>query len=348
MSLPPAESHAELQSQTTALLCPLALGGQFFMILYGLYLVQHFQYCRSTLYAKLTRPVKSTLWIVCFLVTTYMGLIAADVTYWMVTIDRSPLQILLGVRLDMILPMFGCFLVRRSWVRWGFLAAVGLCILVSLCGSVLTCAAGLMYLNETIERLLPFDYNDGIAMWLWVQTDSLLRRLIQTALLTASYTAFLAVTGAALATGTADVAVHITLVHWAFWIPLPACYALSLYTTLSARRMVNDYLCSRPTGGARAPAALPLHNADAATRSVLGSRAGSDGAQNAQRSARDTIKWEREEKEFASQSRHETELNEAGEPVDGRHTGEVKPGLAEQDEDPSDFVAISIQESHSR
>lgn len=141
-------------------------------------------------------------------------------------------------------------LVRRVWVRWVFLAAVGLCILVSLCGSVMTCAAGLMvrsrftmrkagrshrelalsdvasssrkYLNETIERLFPFDYNDGIAMWLWsaaicdvfisaclaftlrqriqgfrVQTDSLLRRLIQTALLTASYTAFLAVTGGA-------------------------------------------------------------------------------------------------------------------------------------------------------
>lgn len=131
-------------------------------------------------------------------------------------------------------------------------------------------------------------------------------------------------------------------------VPLPACYALSLYTTLSARRTVNEYLCSGATGGARAPAALPLHNADAATRSVLGSRAGSDGAQNAQRSARDTIKWEREEKEFASPSRHETELNEAGEPVDGRHEGEIKPDLVEQVEDPSDFVAIPIQESHSR
>lgn len=93
MSLPPAVSPAELQFQTTALLCPLALGGQFFMILYGLYLVQHFQYCRSTLYAKLTSPVKSTLWIVCFLVTVYMGLLAADVTYWMGTLSPDVVRL---------------------------------------------------------------------------------------------------------------------------------------------------------------------------------------------------------------------------------------------------------------
>lgn len=76
------------------------------------------------------------------------------------------------------------------------------------------------YFNGTIDNILPFTYNDAVSLWLWssaacdvaislcfaftlhrriqgfnANTDTLLKKLIQTALRTAAYTAVLAVGG---------------------------------------------------------------------------------------------------------------------------------------------------------
>lgn len=84
MSEAEADPYAgTLRYSTAALLAPVSLGNQLFLVLYGIYLSKHCHYCLSPLYTKLPQGVKATLWLVCLLVTVYAGISVADTTYWM-------------------------------------------------------------------------------------------------------------------------------------------------------------------------------------------------------------------------------------------------------------------------
>ncbi|GAA5890453.1 hypothetical protein JCM8208_004878 [Rhodotorula glutinis] len=277
--------EGDLQHDTVALLAPSTVGAQVFFILYGLYVAQHARYATGPSYRRLSMPVRATLWLVMGLTSVYGAILFADTVYWTVTVKRSPDEILVGVKLDAVVPLFDAFvavpvqillairatiLIQRPAVRRSFLLVTILAILVSLTGAILSCATTLMYINDTIDDV-SLSYNAPTAVWLWAaaiadvlistclwwtlrqrlqgydeRTDSLLRTLMHTTLKTAAYTAVLAVAGAAVASATNDGGVY-SLVTWAFFLPLPACYALSLYTTMSSRKEIEHYLCPTPT-----------------------------------------------------------------------------------------------------
>ncbi|GAA5918561.1 hypothetical protein JCM6882_002336, partial [Rhodosporidiobolus microsporus] len=111
---------------------------------------------------------------------------------------------------------------------------------------------------------LNFKYSTALAIWLWSstgvdvlislalactlrsriagfnsRTDGLLKRLIVVALQTAAYTAVISLVGAAVATAFENAHdYHTSAAGFAFWLPLPALHAISLYTTLSSRRVI--------------------------------------------------------------------------------------------------------------
>ncbi|GAA5859724.1 hypothetical protein JCM1840_006426 [Sporobolomyces johnsonii] len=277
---------------TAALLGPEVSGWMLGILLYGAYLALHAQYIASQRYTPLSRPVKGLIWTVFVFVTTYEALVFADLYYWMTTTSRAPTDILLGWHIDLILGLFAglvacpvqtflCVrasaLIRGQRLRVAFLGFMFLAITLSFVGASLTAATAFMYANNTIDKISPIDYNKSFAVFLWtgarvdilistslaislrqrihgfnVITDSLLRKLTVVALQTASYTAVLAVAGAVVSTVLTDQDATYSLVHFAFWAPLPSCYALSLYTTLSTRKTIDEHL-ARPFSDAAYP-----------------------------------------------------------------------------------------------
>ncbi|BGP25432.1 proteophosphoglycan ppg4 [Rhodotorula toruloides] len=305
----PLRSFSVLQRETAALIAPQFVGSGLSLILYGVYIVLQYQYAKSDLYRRLSWPVKATLVLVCFLVTAYEIVQYADTMYWAITVKRTPDDIFTGVPLDSVIPLLGAVvaapvqillivraasLLRHRWTRSVFLLVGSSLILAALTGAILTCATGIMYFNDTIDNILPFTYNDAVSLWLWsaatcdvcislclactlhrriqgfnANTDSLLRKLIKSALRTAAYTAILAVGGAAVASATPDTDYTSTFAHFAFWFPLPPCYALSLFTTLSARRTIDAQLAPP----SESPASPRRKVAPPATASVKQQRA---------------------------------------------------------------------------
>ncbi|BGP00324.1 hypothetical protein NBRC10513v2_004548 [Rhodotorula toruloides] len=289
----PLRSFSVLQHQTAALLAPQFVGSGLSLVLYGVYIVLQYQYARGDLYRRLSWPVKATLVLVCFLVTGYEIVQYGDTMYWSLTVKRTPDDIFNGVPLDSVIPLLGAVvaapvqilllfraasLLRQRWTRNLFLLVGGILVLAAFTGAILTCATGIMYFNDTIDNILPFTYNDAVSLWLWsaaacdvaislclaftlhrriqgfnANTDTLLKKLIQTALRTAAYTAVLAVGGAAVASATPDSDYNSSFAHFAFWFPLPPCYALSLFTTLSARRTITAHLAPSPSTSPASP-----------------------------------------------------------------------------------------------
>ncbi|BGO92253.1 hypothetical protein NBRC10512_001201 [Rhodotorula toruloides] len=311
----PLRSFSVLQHQTAALVAPQFVGSGLSLVLYGVYIVLQYQYARGDLYRRLSWPVKTTLVLVCFLVSVYEVVQYADTMYWAVTVKRTPDDIFNGVPLDSVIPLLGAIvaapvqillifraasLLHQRWTRNLFLLVGGVLVLAAFTGAILTCATGIMYFNGTIDNILPFTYNDAVSLWLWssaacdvaislcfaftlhrriqgfnANTDTLLKKLIQTALRTAAYTAVLAVGGAAVASATPDTDYNSTFAHFAFWFPLPPCYALSLFTTLSARRTINAHLAPSPSNSPASPrlAAAPAAPQQRATIDYSGLRA---------------------------------------------------------------------------
>ncbi|BGP25431.1 hypothetical protein JCM10295v2_004355 [Rhodotorula toruloides] len=224
------------QREIIALLLPQGIGSQLSLLLFGVYVVLHWNYVTSDLYPRLSSSVKATLWAVFLLATAYEVVQAADTLYWMVTANHKIEHISNGVALDSVIPLVAacvaapvqCLLairagtlVRTRWIRWVFYSVVGVGIVAAFAGAVLMCATYLMYLVGNIENIAPLSYNTTASLWLWASafvdvavsvslsitlsrriqgfndtTDTLLRKLIKVSLKTAAYTTFLAIGGA--------------------------------------------------------------------------------------------------------------------------------------------------------
>ncbi|GAA6033901.1 hypothetical protein JCM8097_000394 [Rhodosporidiobolus ruineniae] len=149
---------------------------------------------------------------------------------------------------------------RNRMLRYVFIAAVSVVALFVM-------TAGFLYHFGNINAIQPWNWSLSLAVAMWsnakvdiaisvalactlrqriagfsTKTDSLLVKLITTALQTASYTTILSIVGAATAAACGDWNPHYLFLNYAFWLPLPACYGVSLYTTLNVRRRTEDDL----------------------------------------------------------------------------------------------------------
>ncbi|GAA5823319.1 hypothetical protein JCM5353_008230 [Sporobolomyces roseus] len=277
----PTFDPTQVERDTRALLGPQTAGWQVGFVLYGVYLSLHYGYITSKAYSRLATQVKGVIWIVFTLLLVYEILAFADSFRWMVTLDRTQEDIILGTWVDFItsfvagsvavvvqvfLTVRASVLIRQRWMQWGFLIVMGIAILASFTGAILTTATSFMYHNYTIEKV-SITFNQSVGIWLWCAafvditisvslfitlkqriggfnegTDSLLRKLIVISLQTAAYTSILAVAGAIVSLVFKDSNPAFALLHFAFWTPLPPCYAISLYTTLSSRKTIDDHL----------------------------------------------------------------------------------------------------------
>ncbi|GAA5903344.1 hypothetical protein JCM6882_008141 [Rhodosporidiobolus microsporus] len=278
------ENRLATPLESAGLLGPPAAGWSAAILLYGVYLVIHFNYTRSEMYGKALPVVRWTLWAVFVLLGVYTGMTIAEQMLWTITTDRTVTFIIDGTRYESFPPLLGglvaapvqallmartAALIRRRLVRYAFFALMTGAILLGVAFAILVCAANLLIFDNAIDRLSPLDFNSTLGAWMWTtagvditvsislaltlkqrvagfseRTDGLLHRLIQSALQTAAYTSILAVVGAAVATVYSDSNPRFTFLSYAFWTPLPACYGLSLYTTLSTRRTVEEYIGS--------------------------------------------------------------------------------------------------------
>ncbi|GAA5903310.1 hypothetical protein JCM6882_008132 [Rhodosporidiobolus microsporus] len=267
--------------QATAVLAPCAIGWQCGLILFGLYVRLHAEYVKSAHYKRAVWQVKAVLWAVFFFLLVHTALCVTEITVYVSAVDRTFGQIVYGYEFESFPPLSAglvaapvqallmcrtALLLRRKVIRWLFISVTSLFILFSLTCSIMACASNLMVHAGTADRILPLEWAKIMSGFLWSaaaidilisvalaatlkarvagfneKTDSLLHRLIVSALQTASYTAVLSIAGA-ICSVAFDAASLYGSVAYAFWSQLPACYGLSLYTTLSTRRTVEEYI----------------------------------------------------------------------------------------------------------
>ncbi|GAA6023256.1 hypothetical protein JCM10207_005225 [Rhodosporidiobolus poonsookiae] len=278
---PADDSQRATFTQSTQLLLGVSLGCQVALVLYGIYLVLHGRYVCSSMYKKALRPVKVTLWAVFVLLTGYMGLCIAEITTWTITTDRRLERLyggyefesypgfiggFIGNAVQVFLMLRAASLFRNRTMRWLFLGVTSFLILFSFTGAILNFANNMLFYDN--KPYIVVNFNIITTTWFFslaaidllisvslaatlkqriggfnANTDALLRRLAITALQTASYTCLLTFVGAVLS------AVYRTsstqyAIGYAFFYPIPCCYGLSLYTTLSARQTVERYIGS--------------------------------------------------------------------------------------------------------
>ncbi|GAA6062734.1 hypothetical protein JCM10212_005937 [Sporobolomyces blumeae] len=275
---------------TVALLGPQTAGWQVGFVVYGAYLVLHGQYLSGPSYTKLAREVKVVIWVVFVLVFAYQVLAFIDNFRYMgkssalptaFILDRTPEDIIIGWPVDFVaslcagavaltvhvfLTIRASVLIRNVRMQCAFLVVMGLAIVASFTGAILTTTTSFMYYNNTINNV-NLTFNQSVALWLWAaafvdvgislslfvtlkqriaglntKSDSLVRKLIVVSLQTAAYTSVLAVAGAIVSLVYRDNNPAYALLHFAFWTPLPSCYAISLYTTLAARQTIDEHL----------------------------------------------------------------------------------------------------------
>ncbi|GAA6033869.1 hypothetical protein JCM8097_000378 [Rhodosporidiobolus ruineniae] len=261
---------------------PPGTGALVALMLYGVYVVLFVQHLSGPLWHRIDRRVKATLLLVFCLITGYTGMLFADAMFWQVSNDRSFYRLLEGTTLEALLPVVAAItgapvqlllmlrtavLLRSRTIRRAFVSFTILVIAAGVTGACMATTAILLYFYGSIAQIDPLTANKAYAWWLWCsaavdvavsvalaltlkqrvagfseRTDSLLYKLIQSGLQTAAYTSILAVAGAAVAVSSSDFNVRRTYISYAFWSPLPACYGLSLYTTLGTRRTVDEYI----------------------------------------------------------------------------------------------------------
>ncbi|GAA5838739.1 hypothetical protein JCM5353_000867 [Sporobolomyces roseus] len=268
---------------TALLLGPQCAAWQISFVVYGIYVGMFIHTVRGETYAKFAREVKATTWLVFGLVTGYNVLAFLDNFYWMITIDRSPTRILIGWPVDFIMPLSAglcglvsqgflsiraSVLIHRRWLRNMFLMSMFALSLASFIGCILVTVTAFLIWSDTLHKI-SIGYNNSVAMWLWTsaatdisisialflslkqrvgivkEADGILNRLIFVALQTAAYTAIPALAGAILSLLYNDSSAY-SLIHFAFWMPLPSCYAISLYTTIGTREMIETHLSTAP------------------------------------------------------------------------------------------------------
>ncbi|GAA5903318.1 hypothetical protein JCM6882_008134 [Rhodosporidiobolus microsporus] len=298
-------------AQSAATLGPCAIGWEAALLLYGVYLVVHTQYVRSAAYSRIRWQVKTVLWAVCFFLTAHTGLMVAELTFWTTnSTHRKYGHVLTGFRFESFPPLAAglvaapvqtllmlrtASLLKNSALRWTFLIWTSLAILFGLTSAILACAVNLYYFEHGGVNVPGLSWSRAMAMLLWANAstdvlvfilltmtlkhriagfdpnmDGLVTRLVVSGLQTAIYTAVFSVAGAVLSAIFGDWSVYGS-VAYAFWSQLPACYGISLYTTLSTRRTVEEYIAtSIPLPGAKEHDLFPA--SDSIRRSETGKK----------------------------------------------------------------------------
>ncbi|GAA5899067.1 hypothetical protein JCM6882_004607 [Rhodosporidiobolus microsporus] len=151
--------------------------------------------------------------------------------------------------------------ISTRWCKYLFFGWIGFLILVGQFGSTTTCALGTLWYIRGGLAVLPIGWNNAVAVWLSsaaaadisisialaaslrkrrvgfsAATDWLLGQLIWVALRTAVYTSILSLVAAVVAACYTDGSYETTNINCALWLPLPALYGISLFTTVTSSR----------------------------------------------------------------------------------------------------------------
>ncbi|GAA5894102.1 hypothetical protein JCM6882_007984 [Rhodosporidiobolus microsporus] len=273
-------------SQSLRVLLPTSIGWTCGVLLFGVYLCLHGRYVMGRLYAWIDWKVKAVLWLTFVLLTVHTGLLVLEIAWWIVNVDHTytnilqgytwealpllsgglvgfPVQCLLGLRAGMLM--------RRKAVRWTFLVCMSALVLFCLTNAILATASSLLWFADE-NNTVPLDYSKAMAFFLWSsaavdlsisvalfltlkdriasvnpKTDGVLKRIIKTGIQTAVYTGILSFIGAVMSVTYTWSGSKYGMIPYAFWPQIPACYGISLYTTLSTRKAVDHYLNHHPT-----------------------------------------------------------------------------------------------------
>ncbi|BGP53328.1 hypothetical protein JCM8202_000058 [Rhodotorula sphaerocarpa] len=278
----PADQQALIAPQdvASAILAPYVAGLLTQVLLIGSFLVLFGQYVVKGDLAKHGATGRYASWTVFVLILCCLGVSAEEIIDTGMTQQRSSEELFNGPPQSNVLPVLSGLtaavcqfflagragsLINNRTHKWAFLAITTILTILAFAGSLLFSAAGFQL---TLGHDSIIDYKVAQALWLWASaavdllisialartlhariahfnevTDSLLKRLIVTALQTAAYTSVISIIGAALSSAYSHSEdFHTASVGFAFWSPLPVLHAISLYTTLSARRSISDTL----------------------------------------------------------------------------------------------------------
>ncbi|GAA5894111.1 hypothetical protein JCM6882_007986 [Rhodosporidiobolus microsporus] len=268
------------QAQAIRVLLPCAVGWICAVMMYGVYLCLHARYVCSRMYGRISWRVKAVLWGVFALVTIHTGLEVCEIGFWITTTDRSFRSINNGHRFEAFAPLTcglaaapvqamlavrTAVLIRGRTTRRLFMIATSIVSLFGLTWAILATSGGLLLFNNKSDAM-SLDWSKGMAGFLWTSAginflisvglaltikeriapfnpehDHLFKRLIIWALQTASYTAVLSLSGAITSVALGYFS-NAATVPYAFWSQLPACYGISLYTTLATRKTADKFL----------------------------------------------------------------------------------------------------------
>ncbi|GAA6001322.1 hypothetical protein JCM10207_006608 [Rhodosporidiobolus poonsookiae] len=292
---PDVPTMSATQHDANYLMGPTQAAYQVQLLLFGVFLQQFFSYWSSGELSTHQRLGQVALWVsmvlnfaytaICFYESYNSGVLQdrrwdtlsnSDVTWNALPVLCSFIaamtEIFLSVRAGALIPS------RR--LRITFWVWIGCLSSLVLVGGAVLCADGVFYYNGTEESDLALSYNTGTAIFLWASavadvsiscacayglrkriahfnevTDNIIRRLVVIVFRTAAYTAFLSVIGAAINSAFSDDDLK-GFVGLAFWVPMPALYALSLFTfSAGSRRTVENRLNGQ--SNAFAPAGTP-------------------------------------------------------------------------------------------
>ncbi|KAM0793761.1 hypothetical protein ACM66B_001179 [Microbotryomycetes sp. NB124-2] len=115
-----------------------------------------------------------------------------------------------------------------------------------VCSASVDLAISITYIVSLRKRIAGFNKS----------TDSALVLIMRITLRSALYTAIVAIAGAACSLAFDSYTIKTIDVAWAFFLPLPSLYALSLFTTLDVRNRLSDHFRSSVVMPAGTPAFL--------------------------------------------------------------------------------------------
>ncbi|BGP13447.1 hypothetical protein JCM10213_008297 [Rhodosporidiobolus nylandii] len=141
------------------------------------------------------------------------------------------------------------FLVKRAitlptsrWAKRVLSAFFSILIFLETFAMLLNVILNLLFhykkLSQALVALVTYSYCSGRIAGFNARTDQALRALVWLAVQSGSYTAILASTGALIAYS-APRDLRYTSLAFAFWYPLPSCYALTILTALSSRLILH-------------------------------------------------------------------------------------------------------------
>ncbi|GAA6030174.1 hypothetical protein JCM8097_009298 [Rhodosporidiobolus ruineniae] len=282
------QTYIAKQDVATAILVPYLVGLIAQVLLIGVFLTLFTSYVQTD-FKHHSRKVRAVMWIVFLLTLGCLGMSCEEIIDTGASQERSSEKLFSGPAQSNVLPVLtaltgsvcqgflmcrAALLINNRTTRYIFGAFTTALILLSLAGATLF--SGMGFLIVAGSTATPLKYSTALAIWLfsgaaadlaisialaWTlnsrimgfneRTDSLLKRLILVALRTAAYTSIISIAGAAIATAIeySKPDVHTASAGFAFWLPLPALHAISLYTTLCTRRVVTAQLGGGAGGG---------------------------------------------------------------------------------------------------